>query len=282
MISDGDSSAYEAIKHTYVDILLENLARSESFDNCSSMDTIDQDTNLHDNSSLSQLSPEQYEDNLVIKEDCINHIKKRVSSHLKTLKCRYTGFENVREENVASATKKKKHIEVKKHIPSSSNAHSSSDDDNDDIRLSMQPVSKSRRRRRLDDGKPYGGGIGRMTKAMEHNLAECYGLAIRQSSESAKGMMIIPQTHILDFIVDLDEDDAVTLMERNCRAAFLHNIKQSDREVQHALCPVGPDSWCSYHHDKYVSSKQKIDSVKDVKRLDSVSANPIFPYNFKV
>jgi hypothetical protein len=223
---------------------------------------------------LSQLPPEQYEGNLVIKEDCINHVKKRVSSHLKTLKCRYSGFENVREENVASATKKKNHIEVKKHIPSSSNAHSSSDDD--DIQSSMQPVSSSRRRRRLADGKPYGGGIGRMTKAMEQKLADCYGLAIRQSSESAKGMMIILQIHRLDFIVDLDEDDAVILMERNCRAAFLHNIKQSDREVQHALCPVGPDSWCSYHHDKYVSLKQKIDSVKDVKRLDSVSANAFF------
>ena len=62
-------------------------------------------------------------------------------------------------------------------------------------------------------------------------------------------------------------------MEQSCRAAFLHNIKQPNRESQHALCPKGPHSWCSYHKDKCVSSKEKSDPVKDVKRLDQVSTN---------
>lgn len=62
-------------------------------------------------------------------------------------------------------------------------------------------------------------------------------------------------------------------MERCCRAAFLHNIKQPDRERQHALCPTGPQSWCSYQADKHVPSKQKKDPAKDIKRLDPVSAS---------
>ena len=90
-------------------------------------------------------------------------MKKRVINHLKTLKSRYTGFETI---------------------------HHSLDND-DHIDSSVQPTSKARRRRRLEDGKPYGGGVGRVTKTMEYKLTECCGLAIRQSSESAKGIVII-------------------------------------------------------------------------------------------
>ncbi|CAF4142249.1 unnamed protein product [Rotaria magnacalcarata] len=231
MISDGDSSAYEAVKHTYVNALIKNLIRSGKFTNHSSMDSKDENINIF----LSKLSSEQYENNLVTKEDCINHVKKRVSSHLKTLKSRYSGFENVREENLTSATEKNKHI---------------------------QPVGKSRKRRRLADGKSYGGGAGRMTKAMEHKLADSYGIAIRQSSESAK---------------NLDEDDAVKLIERRCRAAFLHNIKNSNGELQHGLCQTGPYSWCSYQKDKYVPLKQKIDPAKQIKRLDPIFLEILTP-----
>ncbi|CAF4863035.1 unnamed protein product, partial [Rotaria magnacalcarata] len=60
-----------------------------------------------------------------------------------------------------------------------------------DIDSFLQPVGKSRKRRRLADGKSYGGGAGRMTKAMEHKLANSYGIAIRQSSESAKSTIIV-------------------------------------------------------------------------------------------
>ncbi len=68
----------------------------------------------------------------------------------------------------------------------------------------------------------------------------------------------------------MDEDDAVILMQRNCRAAFMHNIIRSDREVQHSLCPTGLDSWCSYQKDKHLPLKERTDPMKDVKRLDPV------------
>ena len=70
------------------------------------------------------------------------------------------------------------------------------------------------------------------------------------------------------------------LMERSCKAAFVHNIKQSDPERQHAFCSTGRDSWCSYQKDKYNSLKQKIDPIKNAKRLDSVSKNALYVYNF--
>jgi len=190
MISDGDSNAFEAVKHTYIKLLIKNLTHSDSFDEHSSVDFIDK--NIDDN-SLSLLSTEQYNSNIVTKEDCINHVKKRVSNHLKTLKSKYSGFENVRETSVSSATEKKNNNKVQKYIQSHSSTYSSSDENAS--HKSPQPVSRSRTRRRLSDGKPYGGGAGRMTKAMEHKLADFYGLAIRQSSESAKGTLIIILIH---------------------------------------------------------------------------------------
>ncbi|CAF4977030.1 unnamed protein product [Rotaria sp. Silwood1] len=169
-------------------------------------------------------------------EVCINHVKKRVSCYLKDLKSRYGGFEKLDKENFSPAIEKKKHNEVRNNISSFSKEQSSSDND-DNIHSSVPLASRSRKRRRLADGKPYSGGVGRMTRVMEHKLADNYGLAIRQCSELAK---------------NLDEDQAVSLMERRCRAALLHNIKQSDRELRHAFCPTGPDSWCSYEKDKHV------------------------------
>lgn len=181
MISDGDSSAYETVKHTYVNALLKDLSRSKE-------DSIEENSDHDVANSLSELSPHQYESNLIKKEDCINHIKKRVSNHLKVMKNRYSGLEDAPRENSVSRTKKKKQIQTRNHSSSHSNPHSSSDDDG--IHSSAQLDKKRRRRRRLADGKPYGGGNGRMTKTMEQNLADCYGLAIRQSSESAKGKII--------------------------------------------------------------------------------------------
>ncbi|CAF3615855.1 unnamed protein product, partial [Rotaria socialis] len=127
---------------------------------------------------------------------------------------------------------------------------------------SFFPVSKSRKRRRLADGKSYGGGAGRITKALEHKLADSYGVAIRQSSEWAK---------------NLDEGDAVKLIERRCRAAFLHNIKNPNDELQHGLCQTEPYSWYSYQKDKYVPLKQKIDPAKQIKRLDPIFLEILTP-----
>lgn len=185
MISDGDSSAYETIKHIYINVLLKDRVRSNSLNNYTSMDFINENS---DNNPLSQLTPQEYESNLVQKEDCINHIKKRVSYHLKITKARYSGFENGRQASVSSTRKKKNEMQLRKRSSSYSNVCSSSDDD--DIEKPVQSSTKSRRRTRLSDGKPYGGGVGRMTKAMEHKLADYYGIAIRQSSESAKSLFL--------------------------------------------------------------------------------------------
>ncbi|CAF3926449.1 unnamed protein product, partial [Rotaria sp. Silwood1] len=171
------------------------------------------------------------------------------------------GFESVPEENSTSATKTKKQVEVKHDTLSNLSVNSST---GDDIDLFVHSITKSRTQRRLSDGKPYSGSGGRMTKAMEHKLSDCYGLAIRQSGESAK---------------NLNAEDAIKLMERSCCAAFLHNIKQSDHELQHALCPTGPNSWCSYHKDKYLPLLQRTDPAKDAKRLDSVSENAFLLYD---
>ncbi|CAF3720422.1 unnamed protein product [Rotaria sordida] len=56
--------------------------------------------------------------------------------------------------------------------------------------IESNTVTKERQRR-LADGKPYGYGVGRMTKAMEKKLANHYSLAIQQSSKLAQGTAIV-------------------------------------------------------------------------------------------
>ncbi|CAF1146228.1 unnamed protein product [Rotaria magnacalcarata] len=278
MISDGDSSAYESTKLTYIKKLLKGFTLSNNLNNDLYSDLIDENTN---ESNLSQLSPEQYEANVVIKEDCINHVKKRVSTHLKTLKNRHSGFEKPTEENLAPVIDTAKDSEVTNDESLDSNQQSPSEDDTNISLLaaSTRRVVTRRRRRRLADGKMYGGGVDRMAKLMERKLADSYGLAIRQSGATIKStavilLDVITKSH---FIVDLDPDQAVLTMQRYCRAAFLHNIKQSDRELQHACCPTGLDSWCSYQRDKHVSPSQRTDHVKDTKRLDAVFLDILTP-----
>ncbi|CAF4470706.1 unnamed protein product [Rotaria magnacalcarata] len=276
MISDGDSSAYESVKLTYIKKLLKGFTLSNTLNNDLYSDFIDENAN---ESNLSQLSPEQYEANVVIKEDCINHVKKRVSTHLKTLKNRHSGFEKPIEENLASVIGTAKDSEVTNDESSDSNQQSPSEDDTNISLLAASTRRVVTRRRRLADGKMYGGGVGRMTKLMEHKLADSYGIAIRQSSAIVKSTAVvlldlITKSH---FFVDLDQDQAVLTMQRYCRAAFLHNIKQSDRELQHACCPTGFDSWCSYQRDKHVSPSQRTDHVKNTKRLDAVFLDILTP-----
>jgi hypothetical protein len=175
MISDGDSSAYEYVKHTYVDALSKDLSRSKSDESNESDRSDERD------SAFPSLSVEQYENNLVMKEDCINHVKKRVSNQLKTLKNQFTGFETVDNQ-------RKKRTRASKDLKSALSADSS---DDDEVEAFVEQGNKKRTRKRLPDGKPYGGGAGRMTKAMEHKLSEHYGLAIRQSSASVDSMLTI-------------------------------------------------------------------------------------------
>ena len=81
------------------------------------------------------------------------------------MKCRFTGFENVREENSNTT------VPVKEDV--------------------TQSVHKSRTRRRLPNGKSYGGSNGRMTKSMEQKLSAYYGLAIRESSQLSQCMLVL-------------------------------------------------------------------------------------------
>lgn len=189
MISDGDSSAYESVKLTYIKKLLRGFSLLNNLNNDLYSDFIDKNA---DETNLSQLSPEQYEANVVLKEDCINHVKKRVSTHLKTLKNRHSGFEKPTEENSASVIDTAKDSEVTNDDSSDSNQQSSSEDGTN---ISLLATSTrrvvTRRRRRLADGKMYGGGVGRMTKLMERKLADSYGLAIRQSSAIVKSRAVV-------------------------------------------------------------------------------------------
>ena len=80
----------------------------------------------------------------------------------------------------------------------------------------------------------------------------------------------------------MDEDNAVALMVKNCRASFFHNIKQPDRALQHSFCPTGRESWCSYQRDKHVPITERTDSIKDAKRLDMVRVTDVFLYILKL
>ena len=78
------------LKKTNVDAALKNLVRSTPLDDSSSMNTTDEyDRDAH-HSSLS-LSNKGIEEHLVVKEDCVNHVK--------TLKSRHSGFDTVRDQS---------------------------------------------------------------------------------------------------------------------------------------------------------------------------------------
>lgn len=98
---------------------------------------------------------ENSEDYLVIKEDCINHVQKRVSSRLKDIRAKYSHM-------------------VTRQIP---------------MTTTRQVASKSSTKHRtlLSDGKPYSGSTGRMTKEIEQKLTTLYGNAIREASNQSKG-----------------------------------------------------------------------------------------------
>ncbi len=52
----------------------------------------------------------------------------------------------------------------------------------------------------LSDGKPYSGGVGRMTKEMEQKFTSLYGNAIRDASGQAKGIYYRNQTEKYIFL----------------------------------------------------------------------------------
>ena len=93
---------------------------------------------------------------LVIKEDCINHVSKRVMKQLLELKREKTRRIPVNETST-------------KGFASSSNKQ------------------QTTQQQLLPDKKKWGGGVGRMTALMMKKLSSSYGIAIRQSSSLSIG-----------------------------------------------------------------------------------------------
>ncbi|CAF3311856.1 unnamed protein product, partial [Rotaria sp. Silwood2] len=93
---------------------------------------------------------------IVIKEDCINHVSKRVMKYLTELK-----------------REKTRQISVTKSSFTSSNTN-----------------KNVATRQLLTDNKPWGGGAGRMTNQMMKKLSNSYALAIREGSRLSSGKEI--------------------------------------------------------------------------------------------
>jgi hypothetical protein len=91
---------------------------------------------------------------IVIKEDCVNHVSKRVMKYLLELKREKTRRIPIVKETASSFTSSKK-------------------------TFAAQQL--------LDDNKPWGGRAGRMTNQMMKKLSNNYGLAIRQGSMLSSG-----------------------------------------------------------------------------------------------
>jgi hypothetical protein len=163
------------------------------------------------------------DDYRVIKEDCINHVQKRVSSRLKDIRTKYS------------------HMETRQ-IPATTTQQSTS-------------KSSTKQRILLLDGKCNSGSAVRMTKEMEQKFTSLYGNAIREASNQAKCIYNYSQTenyrfeHYSDYNlkcvvycfveIDLDEEEAVDLMQKKCCAVFYHYFKQNDLEKQHQYCAKG-------------------------------------------
>ncbi|CAF3197239.1 unnamed protein product [Rotaria sp. Silwood2] len=123
------------------------------------------DNNSSDNHSISednndedenfQPAPDNFEDLLVLKEDCVNHVGKRVMKYLIKLKKEKTR----RVPTSTSTTKFASSLYSKK-----------------------QPDT---RQQLLDDNQKWGGKNGRMTQSMMEKLSSAYGLAIRKAGELA-------------------------------------------------------------------------------------------------
>ncbi len=93
---------------------------------------------------------------IVVKEDCVNHVGKRVMKYLLDLKKEKTRRTPVVRKTASS--------------------------------ISSSTTNKGYTARQLlDDNKPWGGSAGRMTDQMMKKLSNSYGLAIRQGSQLASG-----------------------------------------------------------------------------------------------
>jgi hypothetical protein len=145
------------------------------------------------------------DDYRVIKEDCINHVQKRVSSRLKYIRAKYL------------------HMETRQILATTT----------------QQSTSKSSTKQRilLLDGKRNSGSADRMTKEMEQKFTSLFGNAIREASNQAKCIYNYSQTKnyrfehyseynlkcvVYCFVeIDLDEEEEVDLMQKKVLCGFL-------------------------------------------------------------
>ncbi|CAF1659817.1 unnamed protein product [Adineta ricciae] len=218
LICDGDSSAYEAVKRTYIVEDTDEESPQQNPNEEDVDDSEDEYSDANDNDQTNETTRGDVEQDLVVKEDCINHVQKRVTSRLKDIRTKYSRLEF--RSRSSTTDRQKSSARSKKH------------------------------RILLSDGKPYSGSAGRMTKEMEQKFTSLYGNAIRESK------------------MDLNEDEAVVLMQKKCRAVFYHYIDQVDKSKQHQYCPTGPNSWCKYQSNT-LDSNTKNGKLKK-KYLDPV------------
>ncbi|CAF4551812.1 unnamed protein product, partial [Didymodactylos carnosus] len=161
---------------------------------------------------------------MVLKLDCINHVKKRVISRLKDIKSRNTGFQGVLRDVASTSTT----------VPVAHNTKKMKTDQSScTIDKGRQAREVVRMKKTVPDGKPFRGSAGRMTDAMMHKMSEMYGLAIRQGTDEVQDK----NTE--------DEAEVVARLQKKCLAAFHHFIVQDNKENQHYYCPDGMTGWCS-------------------------------------
>ncbi|CAF1177952.1 unnamed protein product, partial [Didymodactylos carnosus] len=123
MLCDGDSSAYEAIKYYYINKEQQQILGSDE-----DMHSVDSKDSSGEGSDGEESGGE---DLLVIKEDCINHVTKRVMKHLTKLKQEKT-----------------------QRIPATTTTMKSS------TSLSSSKKQPARQQQLLDDNKKWGDGVG--------------------------------------------------------------------------------------------------------------------------
>ncbi|CAF3980500.1 unnamed protein product [Rotaria sp. Silwood1] len=250
MLCDGDASAFEAIKHYYVKQSQQQQVHLKSDTSTSTKEQSDLKHGEIEDHDVEEEQEEEYDagveeeqeeehddveeeqkyqsvdssNNLiVIKEDCINHVSKRVMKYLLEMK-----------------RQKTRRVSFSKEVSTSKK------------QLSKQQL--------LDDNKRWGGGPGRMTNNMMKKLSNGYGLAVRQASALAAGKEV---------------NEALDIMQQFTRAAFYHYLKTKDgnKEEQHQYCPKTSNTWCFYHQQKMLSSRNNTNIRK---KNDRNFLDPIF------
>ncbi|CAF1577813.1 unnamed protein product [Didymodactylos carnosus] len=152
LVCDDDSTAYDKVKNIYIE--QETAAEEDGIDN--------NDKRNQDDNEL-----------MVLKLDCINHVKKRVISRLKDIKSRNTGFQDVLRDVASTSTT----------VPVAHNTTKMKTDQSScTIDKGRQPREAVRMKKTVPDGKPFRGSAGHMTDAMMHKMSEMYSLAIRQGT----------------------------------------------------------------------------------------------------